>query len=91
MSAEQCRDLAFPRGAIDFLFLLLASLAGIKIYTAMFIKKSRCRKVLGLFLSSVNKVLQYLLKSDLRNLQSGYCTFLGKGVGGESKQVVPVH
>lgn len=40
-------------------------------------RKSYCRKVLGLFLSSMNKVLQFLLKSDLRNLQSGYCTFLG--------------
>ena len=39
MAAEQGRDLAFPRRAIDFLFLPLASLAVIKIYTAMFIKK----------------------------------------------------
>lgn len=36
----------------------------------------------------MNKVLQFLFKSDLKNLQSGYCTFLGKK---KSEQVVPVH
>lgn len=39
MAAEQGRDLSFPRRAIDFLFLPLVSLAVIKTYTAVFIKK----------------------------------------------------
>lgn len=51
----------------------------IKLCAALLMKKkSYGRKGLGLFLSSMNKVLQFLLKSDLRNLQSGYCTFLAK-------------
>lgn len=39
MAAEQGQDLVFPRRAVDFLFLPLASLAVIKTDTAMFIKK----------------------------------------------------
>jgi len=59
--------------------LLPSARAVIKLCAALLMKKkSYGRKGLGLFLSSMNKVLQFLLKSDLRNLQSGYCTFLAK-------------
>lgn len=62
---------------MDFLFLPLTSLAVIKTYTAMFIKKKELLQE-GIGIISFLQVLQFLLKSDLRNLQSGYCTFLGE-------------
>lgn len=80
MAAGQRWDLAFPRCAVDFLFPLLASLSVIRTCTAMFIKKKELLQE-GIWIISFLPVLQILLKSDLRNLQSGYCTFLGGGGG----------